>query len=69
VTSFIQLLVSGLATGAIHALVAVGLCADLADLADDLFAQGEFVVLPGFFIVADEVWRAVACVRRIGRSL
>jgi len=50
--SFIQLLVSGLATGAIYALVAVGFSLLWQTSQTINFAQGEFVMLPAFFILA-----------------
>jgi len=50
--SFIQLLVSGLATGAIYALVAVGFSLLWQTSQTINFAQGEFVMLPAFFIFA-----------------
>jgi branched-chain amino acid transport system permease protein len=52
VSSFIQLLVSGLATGAIYALVAVGFTLIWQTSQTINFAQGEFVMLPAFFILA-----------------
>jgi branched-chain amino acid transport system permease protein len=52
VISFIQLLVSGLATGAIYALVAVGFTLIWQTSQTINFAQGEFVMLPAFFILA-----------------
>jgi branched-chain amino acid transport system permease protein len=50
--SFIQLLVSGLATGAIYALIAVGFTLLWQTSQTINFAQGEFVMLPSFFILA-----------------
>ena len=50
--SFIQLLVSGLATGAIYALVAVGFTLLWQTSQTINFAQGEFVMLPAFFMLA-----------------
>jgi branched-chain amino acid transport system permease protein len=50
--SFIQLLVSGLATGAIYALIAVGFSLLWQTSQTINFAQGEFVMLPAFFILA-----------------
>jgi len=50
--SFIQLLVSGLATGAIYALIAVGFSLVWQTSQTINFAQGEFVMLPAFFILA-----------------
>jgi branched-chain amino acid transport system permease protein len=50
--SFIQLSVSGLATGAIYALIAVGFTLVWQTSQTINFAQGEFVMLPAFFILA-----------------
>jgi len=50
--SFIQLVVSGLATGAIYALIAVGFTLIWQTSQTINFAQGEFVMLPAFFILA-----------------
>jgi len=50
--SFIQLLVSGLATGAIYALISVGFSLLWQTSHTINFAQGEFVMLPAFFILA-----------------
>jgi branched-chain amino acid transport system permease protein len=50
--SLIQLLVSGLATGAIYALIAVGFTLLWQTSQTINFAQGEFVMLPAFFILA-----------------
>ncbi len=51
-TSFIQLVISGLATGGIYALVAVGFTLMWQASQTINFAQGEFVMLPAFFILA-----------------
>ena len=51
-SSFIQILVSGLATGAIYALVAVGFTLLWQTSQTINFAQGEFVMLPAFFMLA-----------------
>ena len=51
-SSFIQILVSGLATGAIYALIAVGFTLLWQTSQTINFAQGEFVMLPAFFILA-----------------
>ena len=51
-SSFIQLLVSGLATGAIYALIAVGFTLLWQTSQTINFAQGEFVMLPAFFVLA-----------------
>ena len=50
--SFIQLLVSGFATGAIYALIAVGFTLLWQTSQTINVAQGEFVMLPAFFILA-----------------
>jgi branched-chain amino acid transport system permease protein len=50
--SFIQLLISGLATGAIYAPIAVGFTLLWQTSQTINFAQGEFVMLPAFFILA-----------------
>jgi len=52
VATFIQLLVSGLATGAIYALIAVGFTLVWQTSQTINFAQGEFVMLPAFFVLA-----------------
>jgi branched-chain amino acid transport system permease protein len=49
--SFIQLLVSGLATGAIYAIIAVGFTLVWQTSQTINFAQGEFVMLPAFFVL------------------
>jgi len=49
--SLIQLLVSGLATGAIYALIAVGFTLLWQTSQTINFAQGEFVMLPAFFVL------------------
>jgi branched-chain amino acid transport system permease protein len=48
---FLQLLVAGLATGAIYALVAIGFSLLWQTSQTINFAQGEFVMLPGFFVL------------------
>src|SRR5271168_2441603 len=48
----LQLLISGLATGAIYALVAVGFTLLWQTSQTINFAQGEFVMIPAFFILA-----------------
>jgi branched-chain amino acid transport system permease protein len=50
--SLIQLLVSGCATGAIYALIAVGFTLLWQTSQTINFAQGEFVMLPAFFVLA-----------------
>src|SRR5689334_3634490 len=47
----IQLLVAGLATGGIYALVAIGFTLLWQTSQTINFAQGEFVMLPAFFIL------------------
>src|SRR2546421_10417492 len=49
--SFTQLLVSGLATGAIYALIAIGFTLLWQTSQTINFAQGEFVMLPAFFVL------------------
>jgi len=51
-TDLVQLLVAGLATGAIYALVAVGFTLLWQTSQTINFAQGEFVMLPAFFVLA-----------------
>src|SRR2546421_178525 len=48
---FIQLLVAGLATGGIYALVAIGFTLVWQTSQTINFAQGEFVMLPAFFML------------------
>lgn len=48
---FLQLLVAGLATGAIYALAAVGFTLLWQTSQTINFAQGEFVMLPAFFVL------------------
>ena len=48
-SSFLQLLIAGLATGAIYALVAIGFTLLWQTSQTINFAQGEFVMLPPFF--------------------
>src|SRR5689334_9280929 len=47
----LQLLVAGLATGAIYALIAIGFTLLWQTSQTINFAQGEFVMLPAFFIL------------------
>lgn len=51
-TDFIQLTFSGLAVGAIYALVAIGFTLLWQTSGSINFAQGEFVMLPAFFMLA-----------------
>src|SRR3954470_16568230 len=48
---FIQLLIAGLATGGIYALAAIGFSLLWQTTQTINFAQGEFVMLPAFFIL------------------
>ena len=63
---FLQLLVAGLATGAIYALVAIGFTLLWQTSQTINFAQGEFVMLPAFFVLIGmsyfglSFWLAVA---------
>ncbi|MCC6777966.1 MAG: branched-chain amino acid ABC transporter permease [Hyphomicrobiales bacterium] len=50
-TGILQLLVAGLATGAIYALVAIGFALLWQTSQTINFAQGEFVMLPAFFVL------------------
>jgi branched-chain amino acid transport system permease protein len=49
---FLQLLVAGLATGGIYALVAIGFVLLWQTSQTINFAQGEFVMIPAFFVLA-----------------
>jgi branched-chain amino acid transport system permease protein len=51
-TDFLQLLISGMATGAIYALAALGFTLLWQASGTINFAQGEFVMLPAFAMVA-----------------
>lgn len=51
-TDFLQLIISGLATGAIYALAAIGFTLLWQTSQTINFAQGEFVMLPAFFALA-----------------
>ena len=50
---FLQLLVSGLATGSIYALAGLGFTLLWQTSNTINFAQGEFVMLPAFAMLAD----------------
>ena len=52
----LQLLVAGLATGALYALVAIGFTLLWQTSQTINFAQGEFVMLPAFFALASMAW-------------
>ncbi|MBB4576588.1 branched-chain amino acid ABC transporter permease [Rhizobium lentis] len=51
-SQFLQVLLSGLATGSIYALVAIGFTLVWQAAQTVNFAQGEFVMLPAFFALA-----------------
>ena len=51
-SGLIQLLVAGVATGAIYALIAVGFVLVWQTSQTINFAQGEFVMVPAFFVLA-----------------
>ena len=65
-SDFFQLLVAGLATGAIYALIAIGFTLLWQTSQTINFAQGEFVMLPAFFVLTgmgyfhQPFWVAVA---------
>src|SRR3954468_14093321 len=56
---FLQLLVAGLATGGIYALVAIGFTLLWQTSQTINFAQGEFVMLPAFFMLVAINWTGV----------
>jgi branched-chain amino acid transport system permease protein len=53
---FLQVLLSGLSTGAIYALVAIGFTLVWQAARTVNFAQGEFVMLPAFFVLIGVHW-------------
>jgi len=55
-TDFLQLMIAGLATGAIYALAAIGFTLLWQASQTINFAQGEFVMLPAFFALAGMKW-------------
>jgi branched-chain amino acid transport system permease protein len=57
-TTFLQLLISGMATGAIYALAALGFTLLWQASGTINFAQGEFVMLPAFVMIAFGVYGA-----------
>lgn len=59
---FVQLLVAGIATGAVYALVASGFALLWQTSGTINFAQGEFVMISGFIILAVMSWFAVGVV-------
>jgi branched-chain amino acid transport system permease protein len=50
-TQFLQVLFSGLATGAVYALAAIGFALVWQSAQTVNFAQGEFVMVPAFFVL------------------
>lgn len=50
-SQFLQVMLSGLATGSIYALVAIGFTLIWQSAKTVNFAQGEFVMLPAFFVL------------------
>ena len=55
-TQFLQVLLSGLSTGAIYALAAIGFTLVWQAARTVNFAQGEFVMLPAFFVLIGVHW-------------
>ena len=55
-TDFLQLLIAGLATGAIYALAAIGFTLLWQTSQTINFAQGEFVMVPAFFALIAMKW-------------
>ena len=53
---FLQVLLSGLATGSIYALAAIGFTLIWQAAQTVNFAQGEFVMLPAFFVLIAIHW-------------
>ena len=53
---FLQVLLSGLSTGAIYALAAIGFTLIWQAARTVNFAQGEFVMLPAFFVLVGVHW-------------
>ena len=68
-TDFLQLLFSGLATGAIYALAALGFTLLWQASGTINFAQGEFVMLPAFLTLAASLLRRAAWLRFCWPSL
>lgn len=58
-SQFLQVLLAGLATGAIYALVAIGFTLVWQAAQTVNFAQGEFVMLPTFFVLIGLKWLAL----------
>jgi len=55
-TQFLQVLLSGLSTGAIYALAAIGFVLVWQTAQTVNFAQGEFIMLPAFFVLIGLNW-------------
>ncbi|CAN5268118.1 branched-chain amino acid ABC transporter permease [soil metagenome] len=55
-SQFLQILLSGLATGAVYALVAIGFTLVWQAAQTVNFAQGEFVMVPAFFVLIGMNW-------------
>ena len=55
-SQFLQVLLSGLSTGAIYALAAIGFTLIWQAAQTVNFAQGEFVMLPAFFVLIGVHW-------------
>ena len=55
-SQFLQVLLSGLSTGAIYALAAIGFTLVWQAAQTVNFAQGEFVMLPAFFVLIGVHW-------------
>lgn len=55
-SQFLQVLLSGLATGAVYALVAIGFTLVWQAAQTVNFAQGEFVMVPAFFVLIGMNW-------------
>lgn len=55
-SEFVQVLLSGLSTGSIYALAAIGFTLLWQAAQTVNFAQGEFVVLPGFLVLVALKW-------------
>ena len=53
---FLQVLLSGLSTGAMYALAAIGFTLIWRAARTVNFAQGEFVMLPAFFVLVGVHW-------------
>jgi branched-chain amino acid transport system permease protein len=72
-SDLLQLIIAGLATGAIYALAAIGFTLLWQTSQTINFAQGEFVMLPAFFALAAMKWGGVpfpvACLIAVALSL